>query len=62
MQHLMKFQVYPLKDVTLEKEEKLTQKKKKIPPIFVIWIKYMILKNGELKLAWNKSCECTKGR
>jgi hypothetical protein len=26
--------VYPLKDVTLEKEEKLTQKKKKIPPNF----------------------------
>jgi len=34
MQHLMKFQVYPLKDVTLEKEEKLTQKKKKKNPKF----------------------------
>jgi len=32
MQHLIKFQVYPLEDVTLEKEEELTKKK---PPQFL---------------------------
>lgn len=32
MQHLIKFQVYPLEDVTLEKEEEL--QKKQIPNFF----------------------------